>query len=67
MHPRGDPNNPLTGVFLTRSPEHPNPHELHRAKVLENKAGNLLMGPIEAIDRAPMLDIKLVVEEANDF
>ena len=25
VHPRGDLNNPLTGVFATRSPDRPNP------------------------------------------
>ena len=25
VHPRGNPNNPLTGVFFTRSPDRPNP------------------------------------------
>ena len=34
VHPRGDPANPLTGVFLTRSPDRPNPLGLHRARVL---------------------------------
>ncbi len=35
VHPRGDLSNPLTGVFLTRSPDRPNPLGLHRVKVLE--------------------------------
>jgi tRNA-Thr(GGU) m(6)t(6)A37 methyltransferase TsaA len=34
VHPRGDASRPLTGVFLTRSPNRPNPLGLHRAKVL---------------------------------
>src|SRR3990172_1298962 len=25
VHPRGDPNRPITGVFATRSPDRPNP------------------------------------------
>ena len=25
VHPKGDPNNPLLGVFATRSPRRPNP------------------------------------------
>lgn len=67
VHPRGDPGNPLTGVFLTRSPDRPNPIGLHRAAVLEKHAGRLLVGPIEAIDGTPVVDIKPVVEEADDF
>src|SRR6185503_2345964 len=35
VHPRGEIENPLTGVFATRSPERPNPIGLHRVTVLE--------------------------------
>jgi tRNA-Thr(GGU) m(6)t(6)A37 methyltransferase TsaA len=67
VHPRGDPSRPLTGVFLTRSPDRPNPLGLHRVKVLEIDANGLLIGPIEAIDGTPVVDIKPVVERSNDF
>jgi len=67
VHPRGDLSRPLTGVFLTRSPDRPNPVGLHRTKVLELKGNELLIGPIEAIDGTPVVDIKPVVEESNDF
>ena len=67
VHPQGNPSKPLTGVFLTRSPDRPNPLGLHRARVLGMEAGGLLIGPIEAIDGTPVLDIKPVVEEADDF
>ncbi len=67
VHPQGNPDNPLTGVFSTRSPDRPNPVGLHRARVLERNADGLLIGPIEAIDGTPVLDIKPVVEEADDF
>jgi len=67
VHPQGNLSKPLTGVFLTRSPDRPNPLGLHRTKVLEMNAGSLLVGPIEAIDGTPVLDIKPVVEEADDF
>jgi tRNA-Thr(GGU) m(6)t(6)A37 methyltransferase TsaA len=65
VHPRGDKSNPLTGVFLTRSPDRPNPLGLHRVKVLEINASRLHIGPIEAIDGTPVIDIKPVVE-SND-
>lgn len=67
VHPQGDPNKPLTGVFLTRSPDRPNPLGLHRARVLELDGEKLLIGPIEAIDGTPVLDIKPVVVEAEDY
>jgi len=67
VHPQGNPTKPLTGVFLTRSPDRPNPLGLHRARVLGIEADSLLIGPIEVIDGTPVLDIKPVVEEAKDF
>ena len=67
VHPQGNPAKPLTGVFLTRSPDRPNPLGLHRARVLGIEAHSLLIGPIEVIEGTPVLDIKPVVEEANDF
>jgi tRNA-Thr(GGU) m(6)t(6)A37 methyltransferase TsaA len=67
VHPQGNPRKPLTGVFLTRSPDRPNPLGLHRAKVLEIKGERLWIGPIEAVDGTPVLDIKPVVEEADDY
>jgi len=67
VHPQGNRRKPLTGVFLTRSPDRPNPLGLHRAKVLEMDGERLRIGPIEAIDGTPVLDIKPVVEEADDF
>ena len=67
VHPRGNSSNPLTGVFSTRSPDRPNPLGLHRVKVLEIKSCNLHIGPIEAIDGTPVVDIKPVVGEAKDY
>jgi len=65
VHPRGDISNPLTGVFSTRSPDRPNPLGLHRVKVLEINGGRLHIGPIEAIDGTPVVDIKPVVESKD--
>lgn len=60
VHPRGDPENPLAGVFATRSPHRPNPLGLHRVTVREISGTRLLIGPIEAIDGTPVVDIKAV-------
>jgi tRNA-Thr(GGU) m(6)t(6)A37 methyltransferase TsaA len=65
VHPRGDLSKPLTGVFSTRSPDRPNPLGLHRVKVLEIEANHLRIGPIEAIDGTPVIDIKPVVESRD--
>ena len=67
VHPRADASRPLTGVFLTRSPDRPNPLGLHRAKVLAINPDKLHIGPIEAIDGTPVVDIKPVVEQSDDF
>ncbi len=61
VHPRGDTHRPLTGVFATRSPDRPNPLGLHCVKVLEVCAGTLKVGPLEAIDGTPVVDIKPVL------
>jgi tRNA-Thr(GGU) m(6)t(6)A37 methyltransferase TsaA len=67
VHPQGNTAKPLTGVFLTRSPDRPNPLGLHRARVLGIESNVLFIGPIEVIDGTPVIDIKPVVEEAEDF
>ena len=65
VHPRGNIANPLTGVFLTRSPDRPNPIGLHRITVLALRPDHLLIGPIEAIDGTPVVDIKRVVDTGD--
>jgi len=58
VHPRGVPENQLMGVFATRSPDRPNPVGLHRVTLLEIADGRLKVGPIEAVDGTPVIDIK---------
>ena len=61
VHPRGDLNRPLTGVFATRSPDRPNPVGLHRVSVLEVAQAKLRVARLEAIDGTPIVDIKTVL------
>ena len=61
VHPRSDPNNALTGVFATRSPDRPNPIGLHPVTVRKIVGSRLRIGPIEAIDGTPVVDIKPVL------
>jgi tRNA-Thr(GGU) m(6)t(6)A37 methyltransferase TsaA len=61
VHPRGDLRNPLTGVFATRSPDRPNPLGLHPVVVRAIEGHRLRIGPIEAIDGTPVVDIKPVL------
>jgi tRNA-Thr(GGU) m(6)t(6)A37 methyltransferase TsaA len=66
VHPRGKLENPLTGVFATRSPDRPNPIGLHRVSVLEVAGQRLRVAPMEAIDGTPIVDIKPVLSRSND-
>ena len=66
VHPRGNPNNPLIGVFGTRSPDRPNPVGLHRVSILQIDGQRLKVGPIEAIDGTPIVDIKPVLTRIED-
>ena len=67
VHPRGNPNEPLRGVFATRSPDRPNPIGLHRAEVLEvQKPGCIKVRPLEALDGTPIIDIKPVMPESEE-
>jgi len=61
VHPRSDPRRPLTGVFTTRSPDRPNPLGLHPVIVRRIAGNRLRVGPIEAIDGTPVVDIKPVL------
>lgn len=61
VHPRSDPRNPLAGVFATRSPDRPNPLGIHPVTVRAIDGNRLRIGPIEAIDGTPVVDIKPVL------
>lgn len=64
-HPRNDPANPLTGVFATRSPDRPNPLGLHRVTIREVSGLRLRVGPFEALDGTPVVDLKPVLDVAD--
>jgi tRNA-Thr(GGU) m(6)t(6)A37 methyltransferase TsaA len=66
VHPRGDETVPLAGVFATRSPNRPNPLGLHRVTVLSIAGERLKVGPIEAIDGTPVVDIKPMLPQSAD-
>ena len=57
-HPMADPKNPQRGVFLTRSPDRPNPLGLHPVTVLRREGLSLLVHPLEALHGTPVVDIK---------
>jgi tRNA-Thr(GGU) m(6)t(6)A37 methyltransferase TsaA len=65
VHPRDDRTNAIAGVFATRSPHRPNPLGLHRVTVREIDGTRLRVGPMEAIDGTPVVDVKAVLGDAD--
>jgi tRNA-Thr(GGU) m(6)t(6)A37 methyltransferase TsaA len=58
VHPRGDPQNPLTGVFACRAPIRPNLIALGLCKVISVKGNVVEVEKIDAFEGTPVLDIK---------
>jgi tRNA-Thr(GGU) m(6)t(6)A37 methyltransferase TsaA len=61
VHPRDDPRRPLTGVFATRSQDRPNPLGLHPVTIKAIEGIRMQVGPMEAVDGTPVVDIKPVI------
>lgn len=66
VHPKGDLNAPLTGVFGTRSPARPNPVAVYTVDLLEVEGNILFVKGIDAVDGTPVLDIKPHVHRLDD-
>lgn len=66
VHPRGDPANPMRGVFSTRSPARPNPIGLHEVEVVAVEDAALVVRPLEAVDGTPVVDLKPVLRDRSD-
>jgi tRNA (adenine37-N6)-methyltransferase len=58
VHPRGNPANPLRGVFATRSPMRPNLIALSRCKVQAVNGNIIKINEIDALPGTPVLDLK---------
>jgi tRNA-Thr(GGU) m(6)t(6)A37 methyltransferase TsaA len=61
VHPRGDASRRRLGVFATRSPDRPNPIGIHEVTLLAIDDTTLTVGPLEAVNGTPVLDIKPVL------
>jgi tRNA-Thr(GGU) m(6)t(6)A37 methyltransferase TsaA len=66
VHPRGDPNRPIRGVFATRSQHRPNPLGLHDVTILAVDDLRINVRGIEAIDGTPIVDIKSAPEPRGE-
>lgn len=58
VHPQGNPENPLRGVFATRSPFRPNLIALSRVKILAVRDNVIEIDGIDAFPDTPVLDLK---------
>jgi len=66
VHPRGDENQPLTGVFSTRSPDRPNPIGLHAVEVLQIDDLRVRVRNLEAVNGTPIVDVKPILEPLGE-
>jgi tRNA-Thr(GGU) m(6)t(6)A37 methyltransferase TsaA len=58
VHPRGDKNNPLTGVFATHSPFRPNLIAISKCDIISVTENVIEIKDIDAFDGSPVLDLK---------
>ena len=58
VHPRGDKNNPIRGVFATHSPVRPNLIAMSQCKIISVKENVIEIEQIDAFPDTPVLDLK---------
>lgn len=64
VHPRGNPKNPLKGVFATRSPSRPNPIGFHQTRIINlDQPLKIKVQALEVVDKTPVIDIKSVIRK----
>ncbi len=63
VHPRGDKENPLTGVFATHSPLRPNLIGLTICKIKSIQERCIEIEDIDAFDGTPVIDIKCYIPD----
>lgn len=58
VHPRGNQQNPLTGVFACRAPVRPNLIALSVCRILSVRGNLVMVDELDAFDGTPLLDLK---------
>jgi tRNA-Thr(GGU) m(6)t(6)A37 methyltransferase TsaA len=58
VHPQGNTDNPIRGVFATHSPVRPNLIAISRCKILSVKDNVIEIDSIDAFPDTPVLDLK---------
>ena len=68
VHPCGNPENPLTGIFACRSPYRPNLIALSLCRILSVENNVVELEKIDAFDETPILDLKPYIPgyDSND-
>jgi len=64
VHPRKDPDNPLTGVFATHSPRRPNLIASTLCKIESIVGAIIHIEEIDAYDGTPVIDIKCYIPQS---
>lgn len=64
VHPRGDQNNPLTGIFATHSPLRPNLIAMTLCEIKAINGNQIEIKDIDAVDGSPVIDIKCYIPES---
>ncbi len=67
VHPRGNPQNPLTGVFATHSPRRPNLIALTVCRLVRVVEHRLIIEEIDARDGSPVIDLKCYISGGPDI
>ena len=65
VYPRGDTQNPLHGVFATRSPVRPNLIGLSICKILSIEDNIIQIDTIDAYDGSPVIDLKPYIPDID--
>ncbi|NJE02335.1 tRNA (N6-threonylcarbamoyladenosine(37)-N6)-methyltransferase TrmO [Thermococcus sp. JdF3] len=65
VHPYNNPENPLRGVFATRSPVRPNPLAIYAVRINRIEGNRLYIDWIDAHNGTPVVDIKILVERLD--
>jgi tRNA-Thr(GGU) m(6)t(6)A37 methyltransferase TsaA len=65
VHPRNDKQNPLTGVFATRSPARPNLIALSLCRIIKVEDNTIEIDRIDALPDTPVLDLKPFIPQAE--
>ena len=65
VYPRGNPQNPLHGVFATRSPVRPNLIGLSICKILSIEDNVIQIDNIDAYDGSPVIDLKPYIPDID--